>query len=96
MCIRFLTTEEVIEIQRSTLPSSGGISNIDRLEGALHRVIALVDYDECNDIFELAAMYLIAIARAHAFYDGNKRTAFQAVSVFLMLNEHQLNPSLSL
>ncbi|WGM00503.1 type II toxin-antitoxin system death-on-curing family toxin [Arsenophonus nasoniae] len=92
MPTRFLTTEEVIKIQRSTLPNSGR-PNIDRLEGALHRVKTLKNYTQCDDVFELAAMYLIAIARAHAFNDGNKRTSFQSASVFLVLNGYQLNPS---
>lgn len=56
MNTRFLTTEEVVEIQRLTLPSSG-IPNMDRLEGALYRIETLRNYDECHDLFEFAAMY---------------------------------------
>lgn len=38
-------------------------------------------------------MYLIAIVKAHAFIDANKRTAFQATSIFLLLNGDDLNTS---
>lgn len=81
----FLTTQQVIEIQQDTLPNSGN-PNMDLLEGALNRVLTLHFYEECNDIFTLAAQYLIAIAKAHAFNDANKRTAFQAASIFLLMN----------
>ncbi|HHQ6611927.1 type II toxin-antitoxin system death-on-curing family toxin [Morganella morganii] len=57
---------------------------------------ALRDYEECKDIFKFSAMYLISIAKAHAFNDANKRTAFQAASVFLILNGVELNVSMEL
>ncbi len=95
MDIEFLSTEQVIEIQSSTLPNSGE-PNMDRLEGALNRIHALRYYDECDDIFALAAMYLISIAKAHAFNDANKRTAFQAASIFLMMNGFELGTSFRL
>lgn len=93
--IRFLTIDEVIEIQRTTLPNSG-VPNTNKLEGALFRVQTLKDYENYNDIFQFAAMYMIAIAKSHAFNDANKRTAFQAASVFLLLNGYELTTSLEL
>ncbi len=39
---------------------------------------------------ELAAAYGFGIARNHPFTDGNKRTAFVAVELFLMLNGQDL------
>ena len=38
------------------------------------------------DISELAAVYALGIARNHPFIDGNKRTAFVALELFLRLN----------
>ena len=38
----------------------------------------------------LAATYGWGLARNHAFADGNKRTAFVAVELFLMLNGCEL------
>mgnify|MGYP001126727305 CR=1 FL=1 len=95
MAIQFLTTEQVINIQASTLPRSGP-PHQDRLEGALNRIHALHYYEECNNIFTLAAMYLVGIAKAHAFNDANKRTAFQAASIFLMMNGYELSTSFRL
>ncbi|HED1243932.1 TPA: type II toxin-antitoxin system death-on-curing family toxin [Enterobacter bugandensis] len=93
--IDFLTPEQVVEIQTSTLPNSGP-PDVDKLHGALFRVQTLKEYEECEDVFAFAAMYLIAIAKAHAFNDANKRTAFQATSVFLLMNGFELNASFEL
>ena len=41
---------------------------------------------ERADIFSCAATYAFGIAKAHAFVDGNKRTAFVTSVTFLRLN----------
>lgn len=38
----------------------------------------------------LAAAYGVGLAKNHAFIDGNKRTAFVAVELFLALNGYEL------
>ena len=43
------------------------------------------------DVSALAAAYAVALAKNHPFIDGNKRTAFVAMELFLMLNGHELN-----
>lgn len=48
-------------------------------------------YEDNDDIFDLAAIYSHGIAKNHAFFDGNKRTAFAAADIFLSLNGYQLN-----
>lgn len=42
------------------------------------------------DIADLAAAYGYGLARNHPFIDGNKRTAFVAVELFLALNGAEL------
>lgn len=41
-----------------------------------------------TDLFQLAAAYAFGIAKAHAFVDGNKRTAFVSAVAFLRMNGH--------
>jgi death-on-curing protein len=41
-------------------------------------------------VAELAAAYGYGISRNHPFIDGNKRTAFVALEMFLMLNGYEL------
>lgn len=81
----FLTTEDVCTIQKNILPCAPS-SNIGLVEGAVSRIINQYLYLGITDIFELAAMYLISIAKAHAFPDANKRTAFEATVLFLDAN----------
>lgn len=88
----FLSTQEVIDIQRVTLPQ-GAVVDIDKLEGALGRVINHHHYHSCDDVFELAAVYLISIAKSHAFADANKQTAFISCATFLLVNGQQLRES---
>ena len=43
-----------------------------------------------SDPTEVAAAYLFYLCQNHPFVDGNKRTAFVAVELFLTLNGHEL------
>lgn len=82
MGIHFLTTEQVIKIQRDTLPNSGS-PNLNKLEGALDRIQTLNYYEDCSDLFTLAAKYLITLTKAHAFNDANKNLILIATIDFL-------------
>ena len=64
---------------------SVGVRDAGLLESALARPNNLVAYGE-PDVHDLAAAYGYGIARNHPFIDGNKRTAFVAVELFLSLN----------
>jgi len=43
-----------------------------------------------NEIIKAAAYYLWCIIKNHPFIDGNKRTAYVAMQMFLLLNGYQL------
>lgn len=55
------------------------------LDSALNRARNKFAYGEA-DLSVLAAAYAFGLAKNHGFLDGNKRTAFQAMYVFLGLN----------
>ncbi len=59
------------------------------LDSALARPRHSAHYGQ-PDIADLAASYGCGIARNHPFIDGNTRTAFVAVELFLMLNGQEL------
>ena len=69
----------------------GGIGTRDEglLESALARPMQLAAYGE-PDVAALAAAYGYGLAKNHPFVDGNKRTAFVAVELFLLLNGWEL------
>lgn len=55
----------------------------DKLEGVLSRIDQQMYYNKVEDLFEIAAWYGIAIAKGHAFVDGNKRTGLATMLTFL-------------
>ena len=75
----------VHEEQLSEHGGAGGVRDAGLLESALARPRNLVSYGT-PDAADLAAAYGFGLARNHPFIDGNKRTAFVAVELFLALN----------
>jgi len=69
-----------------------GLRDAGLLESALARPRHLATYGT-PDVCDLAAAYGFGLARNHPFVDGNKRTAFVAVELFLALNGHALAAS---
>ena len=70
---------------------STGVRDAGLLESALARPQNLTAYGNQPEAADLAAAYGFGIARNHPFIDGNKRTAFVAVELFLELNGHELS-----
>jgi death-on-curing protein len=68
---------------------AAGVRDASLFESALARPQNLAVYGE-PDVAALAASYGYGIARNHPFVDGNKRTAFVAVELFLNLNGFEL------
>ena len=80
-------------LHAESLAEFGGLEGLrdeGLLESALGRPVNLYHYEQCNDIPRLAAAYGFGLARNHPFLDGNKRAAFVAVGVFLLMNGLQL------
>ena len=64
---------------------ASGLRDEGLLQGALQRPINKWQYENA-DTFGCAAAYAFGIAKAHAFVDGNKRTAYVTSVTFLRLN----------
>ena len=64
---------------------ASGLRDEGLLQNALQRPVNKWQYENA-DTFECAAAYAFGIAKAHAFVDGNKRTAFVTSVTFLRLN----------
>jgi death-on-curing protein len=68
-----------------------GIRDEGLLESALAQPEATFSGELLHPtIYEQAAAYLYHIAKNHPFVDGNKRTAFAAMDVFLRMNGYIL------
>lgn len=89
---RWLNADVLQAVHLEQLAEHGGAPGT-RDEGlfksALARPQNLALYDE-PDAFDLAAAYAVGLAKNHPFTDGNKRTAYVAMELFLVLNGFEL------
>jgi death-on-curing protein len=84
----WLSFETVIEINRALVAITGEqhfLRDQGLLESALARPQNAFAYGE-EDIVVLAVRLMAGIAQAHAFEQGNKRTAYVAMVQFLIEN----------
>ena len=84
----WLPIEVVIEHNRLELTETGEphfVRDLGLLESALARPRNFFGFGE-GDIVVLAVALMAGIARAHAFEQGNKRTAFATLRLFLRIN----------
>lgn len=84
--------ETIHDAQLAEHGGLGGVRDAGMLASALARPKNLATYEE-PDVCRCAAAYGYGLARNHPFVDGNKRTAFVAVELFLELNGFTLAAS---
>lgn len=91
---RWLTRKIVDAIHDDQLKQHGGLPSV-RDEGAVESALARPKhpqtYGDDPSVHRLAAAYGVGLARNHGYRDGNKRTAFMAMYVFLRLNDQQVD-----
>ncbi|WP_102225652.1 type II toxin-antitoxin system death-on-curing family toxin [Acidimangrovimonas sediminis] len=68
-----------------------GMRDRSLLEMGCARTMNLAVYADPG-IAEIASAYAFGISKAHAFVDGNKRTAFVTALTFLRLNGYAFRP----
>ena len=93
---RFLDRVLVLAIHEEQLAQHGGgigLRDAGLLESALARPVNTAAYNTDADVAALAAAYAFGIAKNHPFIDGNKRTAYVAMELFLMDNGYALTAS---
>lgn len=94
--IYFLQVSEVVELNRKLVAEFGGTHGVlkpSELDSAVH---APRTYEFGvilhPSLAAMAAALTYALARNHAFSDGNKRTAFAAGKIFLTINGQRIRP----
>lgn len=88
MSWQWLLREVILAVHHEQLVLHGGgegIRDEGLLDSALARPEQLAAYGE-PDVFDLAAAYAFGLAKNHPFIDGNKRTAWIAARLFLLLH----------
>jgi len=89
----WLDRQVLLAVHEAQLVEHGGASGVRDLglfDSALARPQNLAAYAK-PDAAALGAAYACGIAGNHPFVDGNKRTAFVAMELFLALNGYCLN-----
>ncbi len=92
---RWIDLSVVLAIHEQQIAEHGGslgIRDLGMIESALGRPQNLLLYND-PDIFDLAAAYGYGLAQNHGFIDGNKRTAYVATRLFLILNGYDISAS---
>ena len=90
----WLTEQMVLAIHEDLISQYGGLSGVrdsPLLAASLARPQHKFSYQSEVSLFRLAAAYGFALCKNHPFLDGNKRTAFMAMYVFLGLNGYGFN-----
>lgn len=83
----FLTPADIYEIAERVLGRKPDVRDRHLLRVAAARpLLAAFGEEAYPTLFDKAAALLHALAAHHLFYDGNKRTATQAVTRFLLGN----------
>ena len=91
--IKFITQIQALAIHEQHLSLFGGTTGMideGKLESALYRPVNIINYSPNATLCGLAAALGYGIAINHPFVDGNKRTAFIVMAVFLEINQTRL------
>jgi death on curing protein len=86
--IKWVSLPVVLAIHDELIVQFGGLPGL-RDEGLLLSAMSRPEqaaYYGSPDIADLAGIYAVAIAKNHAFVDGNKRTGFAVSATFLEIN----------
>ncbi len=94
--MRYLTLAEALTIAEAVTGidavTLGRASRLELLDSALHAPQAGFGEEEFYpDFVEKAAVLVVRIARNHPLPDGNKRLAWQALTMFCALNGRSLH-----
>jgi death-on-curing protein len=95
----FLTVEDILFIHEQEILKAGGDPGIRQeqdIGACADAPKASFDGEYLNDLFEMAASYIICLTIRHPFVDGNKRTALASALTFLYLNGYEIEESYDL
>ena len=83
-----LELDFVVAVHDAIIVELGGLpgfaaAGVGGVESALFRIDNHAAYGGADDVFVIAAMYAVAIARGHVFNDANKRTGLTCALTYL-------------
>ena len=90
--MKLLRAQELVHLNQRLLKQYGGLNTeitpkrVALVEALCDRVLSICNYEGLTEVADIAAVYCEVIARGHAFTDANKRTAVNAMYLFLHRN----------
>ena len=90
--MNLFNAHELTHLNERLIKRYGGLfapcsdERLQRVDVLCQRVQMIIQYERLNSPIEVAATYAEAIARGHVFADANKRTAVNALYLFLHRN----------
>lgn len=94
--IRYLSPEDIVSINKRAISFTPaerhGFIHQNNLIPAQQSPNLFRYYEQCEDIFTLAACLFIKLVKSHIFENANKRTAFMSTVVFLRINGFIFEP----
>jgi len=95
----FLSVEDMLFIHKQEIKKAGGDPGIRQeqdIQACVDAPKASFDGQYLNDLFGMAASYIICLTIRHPFVDGNKRTALASALTFLYINGYEVEESYDL
>lgn len=90
--MKLFKANELAHLNERLIKRYGGLfastsnERLERVDALCQRVQMIIQYEKLDCSVEIAAAYTEAIARGHVFADANKRTAVNALYLFLHRN----------
>ncbi|WP_409028874.1 type II toxin-antitoxin system death-on-curing family toxin [Gracilimonas sediminicola] len=91
--------EDILFIHEQEIQKAGGASGVrgeQNIQACTDAPKASFDSEYLNDLFDMAASYIICLTIRHPFVDGNKRTALASALTFLYISGYEVEESYDL
>ena len=96
--MRYLTTEQVMDLHRLVIAQSGGsggIRDLNALESAVAQPAMTLDGEDLYaTVAAKAGAFAHSLIQNHPFIDGNKRIGHASMEVFLVINGLEIDASI--
>lgn len=94
----YLNRSEILLINQLMIQRFGGeyfkeknnLLSPNELDYLLSAVRGEISFYDDFSVFEKSSLLCVRIIQNHIFYDGNKRTGFEASNLFLRVNKYEL------
>ena len=92
--MKYIYPKQIIYLHKRIIESTGGqegLRDTRLLESAVYRPMATFGGQELYpDIFDKASALIHSLISNHPFFDGNKRTSYESMRIFLRINGYDI------